>query len=214
MNPVSMFDVDILCYLQGDAGMTFDPEELLKDVTTPEYVPMDISSSQETSGVSHVGSVRPIKRSASQAFESEEVPVFHPDHNDYTKRVENNKRPRLSTATSEVSDTESLLSSTSTLTSVATATTSGAVTAATTSAAASRDQKYYQRRHKNNIASKRSRETRKQKFASMEKQAEDLAMKNEALKVKVAELEELTKLMKESLIQKLAGAGKALNMSS
>ncbi len=201
----------MLCCFQGDAGMTFDPEEFLKDVATPEYVSMETSSSQETSGVSHVGS-GPIKRSASQAFESDEVPVFHPDHNDYTKRVDNVKRPRLSTTTSEVSDTESLLSNASTTTSVAVATT-GAATA-TTSAAAQRDQKYYQRRHKNNIASKRSRETRKQKFATMEQQAVDLAKKNEALKVKVAELEELTKLMKESLIQKLAGAGKALNMSS
>ncbi len=65
------------------------------------------------------------------------------------------------------------------------------------------------RRRKNNIASRRSRETRKQKFVGMEKQAEELEAKNAALRVKVAELERLTKIMKDALVQQLAGAGKA-----
>lgn len=72
-----------------------------------------------------------------------------------------------------------------------------------------KDQKYLERRRKNNIASRRSRETRKQKFASMDKQAEELEARNAELRVKVAELEKLTKLMKDTLIQQLAKAGKA-----
>ena len=66
--------------------------------------------------------------------------------------------------------------------------------------------KYRERRVKNNIASKRSRETRKQKFTLMELKAIELEAANEELEKKVTELEGLTKRMKEILVQRLAGA--------
>lgn len=65
-------------------------------------------------------------------------------------------------------------------------------------------QKYRERREKNNIASKRSRETRKMKFKDMEVEAVRLVEENENLKVKIVELEKMAKEMKAILIQKLA----------
>ena len=65
-------------------------------------------------------------------------------------------------------------------------------------------EKYRDRRDKNNIASKRSRETRKSKYASMMKQGDELEMQNEALRKKVAELEAQTKEMKALLVKELA----------
>jgi len=65
--------------------------------------------------------------------------------------------------------------------------------------------RYRNRRIKNNIASKRSRETRKQKFGNMEKKAVELEKANAELKQKVELLEQLTKQMKETLVKKLAG---------
>lgn len=65
-------------------------------------------------------------------------------------------------------------------------------------------QKYRERREKNNIASKRSRETRKMKFKDMELEAVRLVEENENLKVKIVELEKMAKEMKTVLIQKLA----------
>lgn len=64
--------------------------------------------------------------------------------------------------------------------------------------------KYAERRRKNNIASRRSRQTRKQKFASMEQRAEDLERTNAQLEEKVVELENLTKMMKQVLVEKLS----------
>ena len=69
---------------------------------------------------------------------------------------------------------------------------------------ASRDFKYIERRRKNNIASKRSRETRKQKHVSLQDKAEELERQNAALKLKVEQLEKLAKEMKDTLVQKLA----------
>lgn len=68
-----------------------------------------------------------------------------------------------------------------------------------------KDEKYVERRQKNNIASRRSRETRKQKHLEMEMKADELEKRNTELREKVAELEKLTKEMKEVLVQKLAG---------
>lgn len=65
--------------------------------------------------------------------------------------------------------------------------------------------KHAERRRKNNIASRRSRETRKQKFVAMEQQAHELETSNAALRKKVKELEAMTKLMKATLVQRLAG---------
>jgi len=65
--------------------------------------------------------------------------------------------------------------------------------------------KYRERRVKNNIASKRSREIRKQKHSVLEEQAEHLVKENARLQEQIVQLEALTKEMKASLIQKMTG---------
>ena len=174
----------------SNAPVPFDPEQFMKEMAS-----IDMSTIEDV-----LVAPATVKRSASEAFEEEmqtEEPTVNPDHNDYTRKsapVRPLKRARTATVTSE-SDAESVVSSTSTAFGVV--------------PTMSKDQKYLERRRKNNIASRRSRETRKQKFASMDKQAEELETKNAELRVKVAELEKLTKLMKDTLIQQLAKAGKA-----
>jgi len=64
--------------------------------------------------------------------------------------------------------------------------------------------KYVERRIKNNVASKRSRDTRKQKFVDMEQQAVDLVEQNEMLTKKIAEMEKLAVSMKHKLVQFMA----------
>ncbi|XP_052091635.1 uncharacterized protein LOC127728328 [Mytilus californianus] len=66
------------------------------------------------------------------------------------------------------------------------------------------DQKYRERRNKNNVASRRSRETRKMKFVEMEDEANRLVVVNAELREKIAEMEILAKDMKALLVQKLA----------
>ncbi|GFO30094.1 transcription factor protein [Plakobranchus ocellatus] len=61
------------------------------------------------------------------------------------------------------------------------------------------------RRHKNNIASKRSREQRKQKFSDLDREAEELVTANEALRQKIVELEKMAKEMKAALVAKMSG---------
>jgi len=61
------------------------------------------------------------------------------------------------------------------------------------------------RRIKNNIASKRSREQRKQKFVDMDNEAEELEKANDVLRNKIVELEKLAKEMKELLVAKMSG---------
>lgn len=63
--------------------------------------------------------------------------------------------------------------------------------------------KYRERRDKNNEASRRSRFIRKQKYVEMDKEANKLEVKNEALRKKIVELEELAKTMKAILIKKM-----------
>lgn len=63
--------------------------------------------------------------------------------------------------------------------------------------------KYRERRDKNNIASRRSREIRKEKFNAMDREADELEVKNEKLRKKIVELEELAKVMKAELIKKM-----------
>lgn len=67
------------------------------------------------------------------------------------------------------------------------------------------EDKYRHRREKNNIASKRSRESRKMKFENMEQEAERLEEDNKRLEVRIVELEKLAKQMKEILVAKMAG---------
>lgn len=66
--------------------------------------------------------------------------------------------------------------------------------------------KYLERRRKNNIASKRSRETRKSKFLTMDDQAKELEKSNQDLRQRIEQLESLTKRMKEALVAKLSAA--------
>jgi hypothetical protein len=66
--------------------------------------------------------------------------------------------------------------------------------------------KYLERRRKNNIASKRSRETRKSKFLTMDDQAKELEKSNQELRQRIEQLESLTKRMKEALVAKLSAA--------
>jgi len=73
-----------------------------------------------------------------------------------------------------------------------------------TATSPSAKEKYRARRDKNNAASKKSREIRKQKFNNMEGKAQELEKENATLREKVAELEKLTKQMKDMLVQRLA----------
>jgi hypothetical protein len=61
------------------------------------------------------------------------------------------------------------------------------------------------RRLKNNVASKKSREQRKQKFASLDDEAEKLIQANEELRLKIVELEKTAKEMKAMLVAKMTG---------
>jgi len=115
-----------------------------------------------------------LKRTASDAS-LDDVPPPNPDHNDYTSKA---KRLRMPSSTESETDDAAL-----------------GVKAA---------DKYTERRRKNNVASRRSRETRKQKFVAMEEQAAQLTISNRELRKKVEELEKMTKKMKEILVQRLA----------
>jgi hypothetical protein len=66
-----------------------------------------------------------------------------------------------------------------------------------------RTTKYLERRKKNNIASKRSRETRKNRFLEMEVQANELEGENDKLRDRITQLEKLTQQMKEVLVKRL-----------
>jgi len=111
--------------------------------------------------------------------------VVNTDHDAYTC---NAKQSRLASTTSRLSSTSSELDS-----------------SFTSEPSTSKDsQKYHERRRKNNIASRRSRQTRKQKFACMEGKAEELEAMNARLEQQAVELESLTKLMKQILVEKLS----------
>jgi len=110
-------------------------------------------------------------------------PTSPVDHSDYTLKPRPKKRARTATVTSE-SDAESVAS------------------AATSTMSAL--EKSTERRIKNNIASKRSRETRKQKFAGMEEEAVRLEKANRELEAKIAQLEAMAKKMKAKLVERMA----------
>lgn len=61
------------------------------------------------------------------------------------------------------------------------------------------------RRIKNNIASKRSRQQKKSMLVAMEEESEQLIVTNAQLKIKIVELEQMAKDMKQQLIAKMAG---------
>lgn len=140
-----------------------------------------VSQEPPTEGVSAT------KRTAAVAFlEEASLTTSNPDHDDYTV-----KRPRVATTDSTVETEEPRPSTSSSPSPSCSSTTDG-------------QSKYVERRIKNNIASRRSRQTRKQKFSDMEHQAEQLEIANEKLRQQVTELEKLTKVMKDILVQKLA----------
>lgn len=120
--------------------------------------------------------------------------VVNTDHDMYTC---NAKQARLST-----SSQQSRLSSSSRLSS--TGSELPEVDAGEPSSSNKSSPKYAERRRKNNIASRRSRQTRKQKHASMEQRVDDLQRTNAALEQQIAQLEHLTKTMKHVLVEKLS----------
>lgn len=65
--------------------------------------------------------------------------------------------------------------------------------------------KHTMRRIKNNVASKKSREQRKQKFADLDLEASVLIETNEKLRQKIIELEKASKEMKAMLVSKMIG---------
>merc|ERR1711976_83920 len=136
---------------------------------------------EEPMEVSVASPPKAVKRSASDAFDLTEQMPANSDHDCYVS-----KKSRLASCSdSACTDNES----------DAVPSSSGTVPV----------DRYRNRRIKNNIASKRSRETRKQKFQDMEKKAGELEKANAELKQKVELLEQLTKQMKETLVKKLAG---------
>ena len=70
------------------------------------------------------------------------------------------------------------------------------------------NQKYLERRKKNNEASRISRKRRKQKVEELEDRAKELTVENEDLKGKVAQLESEIGLVREQLLQFLSKKGR------
>ncbi len=68
---------------------------------------------------------------------------------------------------------------------------------------ASGDQKYRRMRDLNNIASRRCRQNRKQKFVTLERQEEVEAERNSDLKMKVRLLEEQVKRVKDAIFKSI-----------
>lgn len=67
----------------------------------------------------------------------------------------------------------------------------------------SKTMKYVERRKKNNLASRRSRETRKRKYAEMQEEVFQLEWKNDELRNQIAKMEWLSSTMKRSLFGKI-----------
>jgi CelD/BcsL family acetyltransferase involved in cellulose biosynthesis len=129
---------------------------------------------------------KPVKRTASTAeLDTVDLIPPNPDHNDYISKA---KRPRVASSVSSMASVDNYSEDEVNL----------------NGKPRTKDEKYMERRRKNNIASRRSRETRKQKFTQMEEQAIELEKSNELLRQKVEELERLTKHMKETLVERLA----------
>lgn len=124
-----------------------------------------------------------LKRTATEAFPLDTTPPSaNTDHDHYTCRDSLKKRRQ-----SEVSSVSSVISEEDKTLKVKTM-----------------EEKYRIRRDKNNVASKRSRETRKQKYVVMEERATELETINAGLRIKIEKLEALTKQMKEALVERLA----------
>lgn len=159
------------------------------DLDSGQMVSLDVNLLDEIINAVPAAESEPQKRTAEVAFGDASCATSNPDHDDYTA-----KRPRVATADS-TAETEG---------EPAPSTSSFARPSSPTCATSETSSKYVQRRIKNNIASRRSRQTRKQKFLDMESQAEQLEEANEKLQQQVAELEKITKIMKDALVQRLA----------
>jgi len=138
-------------------------------------------SSDSQSNV-QLGRKMPTKRTAISTVPSTSTTPFNPDHNDYTSKPYKMARADRPSTSSETSCSDYTVTSTS----------------------GDAKEKYTQRRNKNNIASRRSRQTRKQKFASNEQRAIDLEVSNAHLESRIIELTKLTQLMKDTLVSKIA----------
>ena len=68
--------------------------------------------------------------------------------------------------------------------------------------------KYRRMRDLNNEASKRCRQKRKMKFQEMEEYEEELRSKNQELRIRCQNLEDLVEKMKKAYIKNIAGARK------
>lgn len=65
-------------------------------------------------------------------------------------------------------------------------------------------EKYIEKRNKNNVASKISRASRRQKYKDMEVEAKILKVENEHMAKRIVEMENLAKVMKDMLVKKMA----------
>ena len=65
-------------------------------------------------------------------------------------------------------------------------------------------QTYRERRDRNNVASRRSRASRKNKFANMESQAVSLESENEHLRKKIEELQKIAEMSRKHLVEVLS----------
>ena len=74
------------------------------------------------------------------------------------------------------------------------------------SAGAAKHAQYLERRRKNNVASKRSRETRRHRQMDMEEELTLLEQRNARLRQSVVELERVTQTMKSALVDALREA--------
>ena len=149
---------------------------MLPSSSTSSLASTSTSTSTSTASLesSSTEGVKAAKRTAAAAFGSVEHVPANSDHDDYVL-----KRRRMKMET-EVADSTTPIKT------------------------LSKADKYVERRKKNNVASKRSRETRKQKFTEMELQAQQLEKRNEELRAKIEMLEKMAKEMKATLVQKLA----------
>lgn len=172
-------------------------ESLLSDETTVDTKPIVYEANEtEQPIVINKKSLRKRKPSAkSFQLDIPNVEVVQHDHNDYTIKTKRSRNQTVSFS----SDTED---------SVANSDLSMATTSKTNTSQSSRgeskDNKYRMRRDKNNVASRRSRQTRKQKFIEMEDQCDILEKENEEMREQIVKMEELAKLMKQHLISKIA----------
>ncbi|XP_046357466.1 uncharacterized protein LOC124135864 [Haliotis rufescens] len=171
--------VDLSTFLEE--GKTVEPVDGAAvdiDALMEKTKPVEVAV--ETAEPSMKGNFEEVEEVVDVVDMEEEVVATTPDH-DYVC-----KRPRLSTSSNASEE-------------------GGHTYAAASTSPVPLVRKYRERRDKNNVASRRSREIRKRKFVDMESQADELVVENEKLQLKIVELEKLAKEMKTILVSKLSG---------